>query len=374
VNIIFISAGEVSGDKHTSILCQNILKLKNDIEIYGFVSLQSQKIGVKNLNDVSLKSGVGLIENIPASYEAIKSYKKAKDFFKNNKVNLLILVDNQGFNLKLAKLAKKFEIPVIYYIGPQEWIWGFKNGTHKIMQNIDRLYTIFKNEFNFYNQYPEYSDKLRYLGHPLLSDLKIYCQKDIKSELNFSDKKVIALMPGSRKQEIDNLMNLFIEVYKSINHQYNFLFIIPNIWESYIKENFNVENIKVVFGSSEYYMQSSDLIIAASGTVTLEAVVYNIPVIPCYKLNKLSYLIAKQLIKIDYISLPNIVANKKVINELIQDKLNLENILKEIEYILSNEDVYHKIKSDFKEIKKDLEPFNSVDKTAKEIIRDYLKS
>lgn len=369
---VFVSAGEVSGDKHSAILCETLFKLKTGIEIYGFVSLKSQAVGVKNLADPTLKSGIGLIENIPATYHAVKSYKIAKEFFSLNKTDLMILIDNQGFNLRLAKLAKKLNIPVVYYIGPQEWIWGFKNGIHKIMKNTDTLYTIFKREYDFYNQYPEYENKVKYFGHPLLTNLKIYKKAEIKNKLEFTDKKVIALMPGSRKQEIDNLFNLFMEVYENLKKEYDFFFIIPIIWEKYIKEKYSTGEIKIVFDNSEYYMQAADLIIAASGTVTLEAVIYNIPVIPCYKLNKISYLIARMLIKLDYITLPNIVAGKKVINELIQDKMNLENILKETKYILSNKKVYNKIQEDFKEIEKQLEPFDSVYKTAEHIINNYL--
>jgi len=370
---VFVSAGEVSGDKHAYLLCKNLIDYGPDLNIHGFVSIKCENLGINNLSDSTLKSGVGLIENIPAAYHSIKSYKLAKDFFIKNKIDLLILIDNQGFNLRLAKLAKKNNIKVAYYIGPQEWIWGFKNGTHKIMKNIDILYTIFKREHDFYQQYLEYSSKIKYFGHPLLANLTIHDKNQIKDELGFNQNKpLIALMPGSRKQELSNLLPIFTQVYHSLKDQYNFMFIFPLIWKKFIEENFDLKELKVYYDNSEYYMQGSDLIIAASGTVTLEAVIYNIPVIPCYKLNKLSYLIAKILVKLEYITLPNIVAGKKVINELIQDKLTTDNIIAETKSILEDKEKYNKIKEEFKIIKTQLEPINSVEFIAKDIINNYL--
>jgi lipid-A-disaccharide synthase len=362
--IVFISAGEVSGDKHGFYLCSELLQIDKYIKFYGFGSQKMQSLGIDILNDVTLYSGVGLIENIPAAYHAGFNYKKAKIFFKENKVDLLILIDNQGFNLKLASLAKKNNIPVVYYIGPQEWIWGFKNGIHRIMKNIDTLYTIFKKEYSFYQKYHE---KIKYFGHPLLNIISNEQKIKIKKE-----NKRIAFMPGSRKQELHNTIPIFCEIYNKLKDKYEFFFIIPEIWQNYIEKNFNLNDIEILYGNSEINMKSSDLIIASSGTVTLEAVILDIPIIPCYKLNKVSYLIAKMLIKPEYVTLPNIVSGKKVINEFLQDDLNSENIIKEIDNILNNQEYQKKLKIDFENIRKELEPFNSIKNTAKDIITNYL--
>lgn len=366
---VFISAGEFSGDKHASYLCCEIINNKNNISFYGFGGSEMKKAGVRILNDVIKHSGVGLVENIPAAYHAGISYKIAKNFFKNNKTDLLILVDNQGFNIRLAKLAKKMNISVIYYIGPQEWIWGFKNGIHKIMKNIDTLYAIFKNEYDFYQSYIH---KVKYFGHPLLNILKKYEKSEIRKALALDNKKIIGFMPGSRKQEINNTMPVFIEIYKGLKEEYNFIFIIPEIWKEYINQNFDIKEINTYYGNSDFYMQGCDLIIASSGTVTLEAVIFDIPVIPCYKLHKISYLIAKMLIKPDYVTLPNIVSEKKVINEFLQEDFNSDNIIKEVTKIFNNKQYYDYLKTEFKKIRRKLEPCNSVENTAKDIIINYL--
>lgn len=372
---VFISAGEVSGDIHAYHLCHEILKIKKDISFHGFGSQKMQSIGVNVLNDISLYSGVGLIENIPAAYKSGFNYKTAKEFFKKNKVELVILIDNQGFNLKLASLAKKNNIPVVYYIGPQEWIWGFKNGIHKTMKNVDTLYTIFQNEYEFYLQYDKYKHKVKYFGHPLLNiilnkNLKV--NNKLNSHMTNDTKKKIALMPGSRRQELINTIPVFLEVFNTLKNKYDFIFIIPEIWENFIKQNFHLDNIEIYYGNSEKNMRLCDLIVASSGTVTLEAVILDIPIIPCYKLNKLSYLIAKLLIKPEFVTLPNLVAQKKVINEFLQDDFNSENIINEINNIFLNNEYYNSIKNDFAEIRKKLEPFDSIENTAKDIISNYL--
>ncbi|MFN8578474.1 MAG: lipid-A-disaccharide synthase [Candidatus Sericytochromatia bacterium] len=367
---VFISAGEVSGDKHGFYLCQEILKIDPKISFYGFGSNKMKDLGINLLSDLTLYSGIGLVENIPAAYHASFNYKIAKKFFKENNVSLVILIDNQGFNIRLASLAKKINIPVVYYIGPQEWIWGFKNGIHRVMKNIDTLYTIFKAEYEFYHQY---KNKIKYFGHPLLNI--IATSKDETSSNNlFNNKKyIIGLMPGSRKQEFNNTIPVFLEIYEKLKDNYNFFFIIPEIWKKFVQDNFNLKDILIIYGNSEKYMKYCDLIIASSGTVTLEAVILDIPIIPCYKLNKISYLIAKTLIKPDFVTLPNIVAKKKVINEFLQNDMCSENIINEIDRLINDKKYLNNIKSEFKNIRKNLEPYNSIENTARDIVSTYLK-
>jgi lipid-A-disaccharide synthase len=213
-----------------------------------------------------------------------------------------------------------------------------------------------------------YDSKVKYFGHPLLNIIS----KENIQEKNQNDIKVIGLMPGSRKQELNNTIPVFLEIYNRLKDKYDFNFIIPEIWKTFVESNFNINQVKTFYGNSEENMKLCDLIIASSGTVTLEAVIMDIPIIPCYKLNKLSYLIAKMVIKPEYVTLPNLISEKKVINEFLQDNLNSENIISEINKISSDQEYYNNMKKEFKNIRKKLEPFNSIENTAKDIISNYL--
>ncbi|MBC7475532.1 MAG: hypothetical protein H7263_14680, partial [Candidatus Sericytochromatia bacterium] len=267
---IFISAGEVSGDIHGSYLAKELFKLNHNLNILGFGSVEMSKVGVDILNDFVAYSGVGLIENIPALFKANKSYKIAKKTFSEKKIDLLILIDNQGFNLKLADLAKKNNILVYYYIGPQEWIWGFKNGKKRIISKIDKLFCIFQKEYLFYQDYPQ---KVEYIGHPLLDIIKKIDKNDAKNLINIPNKKIVGLMAGSRKHEISSLLPIFVDTAIKLKSDNIEAIIITNDkWQTYIKTNFDLKGLKLFSGSSCEYMQACDLIIAASGTVTLEAV------------------------------------------------------------------------------------------------------
>ncbi|GIW22425.1 MAG: lipid-A-disaccharide synthase [Candidatus Sericytochromatia bacterium] len=359
---IFISAGEVSGDLHASYLLNEILSIDKNIYSYGFGSLKLKKLGFDLLADLSKNSSVGFTEALPNVIPAIFLLRKAQYIFKNKKPDLVILIDNQGFNFKLAEIAKKNNIKVAYYIAPQEWIWGFKNGAKKVITLTDKIYAIFKKEYELYYKL---TDKVEYVGHPLLDILKKNNKILIRKELNLNNELVIGLMPGSRKKEIDRLLPIFLETTNKLRNYYkniDFIIIIPEIWEYYLKKFFKIDNIKIFSGDSSYFMQACDLILASSGTVTLEATLLNIPIISNYKLSYISYKIAKYLIKTDYFSLPNIISNKKIIEEFIQRDVNSRNLFEVSVKILENRD-----KIDYSEIKNFLLPYGAIKKTANSI-------
>lgn len=369
---IFISTGEVSGDIHGSHLARELLTLKPDLKISGFGSLEMKKEGVEVLKDISHYSAVGLIENIPALFESLNTYTLAKNFFQKEKPDLIVLIDNQGFNLKLADLANKLKIPVYYYIAPQEWIWGFKKGTERVIKKVDKIFAIFKKEFQFYEKQ---TDKVEYIGHPLLDIVKKEDKNKVRKALGFNNTDLImGIMPGSRKNEIINLLPVFLTTTKELyakNSEIKVLLIINELWLDFIKNNFEVSHLKIVSSNSTYYMQSCDLLLAASGTVTLEAVILKLPIIACYKLTKVSYFLAKALIKLDYFTLPNIIANQKVIGEFIQDEVNPEKLTSEILPLLTQQEVRAEMLEKFDLIEKELEPRGSIKKLASLIVKDF---
>mgnify|MGYP001596114392 CR=1 FL=1 len=206
---IFISAGEVSGDMHGSYLAKALFDLEPDLEITGIGSQAMKEQNVNILRDIAPYSSVGLIESIPAVFPVAEVFQLAKNYFSEKRPDLVVLIDNQGFNLRLAGLTKKYKIPTVYYIGPQEWIWGFKKGPQRVIKKVDRLFAVFSKEYEIYK---EFTDKAEFVGHPLLDILKPENKEEIRNSLNIPiNSQVICLMPGSRKHEIDNLLPVFLE-------------------------------------------------------------------------------------------------------------------------------------------------------------------
>lgn len=367
---IFISTGEISGDLYGAELAKEILQINPEINLIGLGSNKMKAAGVEIIEDLSFYSGVGIIENIRAITPSIKIYNKIKKLFSVKKPELIVLIDNQGLNIKICKLARKLNIKIVYFIGPQEWLWGIGNNWKKIINNIDILFTIFKQEYDFYKNKNDESinNKIKYLGHPLKELIEKKNKNEIKKELNFKEEFVIGLMPGSRLNEIKSLLPIFIDFSNKIkNKNTRIILIINDIWLDFTKDNYKLDNIDVFTENSSIYMQSCDLILAASGTVTLEAVLLKTPIISCYKISKLSYDIAKIILKTKYTTLPNIILNKKVIPELLQNDVNVNTIIIEYENILKNENYIKEFEINCNEIKKELEPDNTIKNIAYEI-------
>lgn len=367
---IFISTGEISGDLYGAELAKEILQINPEINLIGLGSNKMKAAGVEIIEDLSFYSGVGIIENIRAITPSIKIYNKIKKLFSVKKPELIVLIDNQGLNIKICKLARKLNIKIVYFIGPQEWLWGIGNNWKKIINNIDILFTIFKQEYDFYKNKNDESinNKIKYLGHPLKELIEKKNKNEIKKELDFKEEIVIGLMPGSRLNEIKSLLPIFIDFSNKIkNKNTRIILIINDIWINFTKDNYKLDNIDVFTENSSIYMQSCDLILAASGTVTLEAVLLKIPIISCYKISKLSYNIAKIILKTKYTTLPNIILNKKVIPELLQNDVNVNTIIIEYENILKNGNYIKEFEINCNEIKKELEPDNTIKNIAYEI-------
>ena len=321
---IFISAGETSGDMHGSNLMLEIHKKNPSIKFYGLGRNKMSEAGLQCIRDMSSQSVMWLqsLKKIPGLW---KIFKDCYRFFDEEKPELLILIDYVGFNLYLAKAAKKRNIPVMYYISPQLWAhgsWRIK----KIKKFVDRMVVVYPFEETFYTNG---GVSAKYVGHPLFDELNA---KDIDTNLiekikGGGQKTVISLLPGSRKQEIRTLLPILLETATAIHEKIpsvKFLLscsnkrnleLIEGITKRFASANNKRLSIEIVTEKISEVIKSSSLCICNSGTVTLEIANYQIPMVACYRVSPFAYFASKPHIDTPYICLVNAIAEREVVPE-----------------------------------------------------------
>ncbi len=324
----YIITGEPSGDLHAANLVHELKKCNNDLQIRAWGGERLLEEGVelaKNIKDTAFMGLWDVLKNLGTIKENLNYCKQDILEFKPNAI---VLVDYPGFNLKIAKFAKEQGIKVFYYISPKVWAWN-KSRVAKIKKYVDELLVIFPFEVEFYQKY---GMKVTYVGNPLLDEI---AKGNFKFTHQF-DKPIIALLPGSRKQEIEGILPEMLAVIDRYpNHQ--FVIAATNTfskeyYQSFIKEM----NVKLVFNQTFGLLSNATAALVTSGTATLETALFKVPQVVCYKTNWLTYFLAKNLIKIKYLSLVNILMDKLVVKELIQSELNKSNLKEELDILLND--------------------------------------
>lgn len=335
---LFIITGEYSGDIHASHVVQELKKHNADIEIEGIGGENLKAVGVKLFSDHKKMSAVGLSLKILADH--ITLGKRLVNYLKDEyKPDLVLCIDYGAFNLNISKFLKKAGIKVFYYIPPQVWA-SRKWRINTIKKYIDKVLCIFPFEKPMYD---EYGIANHYCGHPLVSQLPQKADREEffeKHGLN-KNKKLVSIFPGSRVFELKQLMGIFIRSAKKLQAKHEDLQICishaPNlsdeIYNKYLKET----DFKVIKGENQALLSCSDALILASGTVALEACLYQIPMIIAYRGPWLFYFIYLMVRCIKKVSLPNIIADKMIVPEIIQGDVTSANISKKIERLLYNE-------------------------------------
>ena len=331
----YIIAGEASGDIHGSELILELKKYDKSANIRFWGGDKMKSAGGKLIKHYKKISFMGFWEvfiNLPKIINNLAFCKK--DIRKFNP-NAIIYIDYPGFNLRIAKWAKKNNFTNIYYISPQIWAW--KESRIKIIKScIDKMFVILPFEKDYYKIKHNYN--VSYVKNSLIDKIKKFKKLNKSNFLNKNkiklNSKIIALLPGSRKQEIKKMLPTFSKI--STNYS-QYLFVIAGVKEidkkfylKYIKN----KNIKLIFDQTYDILNNSVAAIVTSGTATLETALFGVPQIVCYKSNPLSYFIAKKIINLKYISLVNIIMNKKVVEEIIQGDFNINKISEEINKIL----------------------------------------
>lgn len=325
----FIVAGEKSGDMHAGNLCLELAKSQPDAEMMGWGGEKMEAAGVKILKNYRELAFMGFWEVIKNLPTILGFFKLAKKQIQDFNPDVVILVDYAGFNLKLAKWAKKEGFKVVYYIAPKAWAWRASRA-ETIKKYVDLLLVIFPFEKAFFEKY---GIKTRFVGNPLFDEIaKFKTNSKFREENGLSNNRIVALLPGSRKQEIESMLGLMSNLTKEYA---DIQWVVAGIL------NFDIGfytvhggDFKVVFDQTYDLLSVADAAVVTSGTATLETALFKVPQVVVYKTSNFSYQIAKRLVQIKYISLVNLVAGKEVVRELIQEEYSLENTKNELEKLL----------------------------------------
>ena len=336
---VMIIAGEASGDLHGAQLARAMRRLDPDIRFKGMGGKQMAAADVGLVADASSVSVVGIAEVVPALGRIVTALRSIRRALKSWRPDLLVLIDFPDFNLRVAKTAHALKIPILYYICPQVWAW--RKGRVKLFRElIDRLAVILPFEETFWRKN---GVKATYVGHPLL-DLPEFDQVGVPPK-KADRSKIVGLLPGSRQKEIDMHLPLLVSAAKKMNSiDPTLKFGMALSGDRYLQQvadclkTANMEALCEVTttGARELFPQC-DLVIAASGTVTLEAALAKVPTVVIYRLSPISYWIGKSVIRVPFISLPNLIANEPVFPELIQKEATPGNIVQSAMALLEND-------------------------------------
>jgi lipid-A-disaccharide synthase len=361
----YIIAGEASGDLHGSNLIKALLQQNSNCDIRCWGGEKMETAGatlVKHYKDLAFMGFTEVIKNLPTILNNIKFCKKDIEGFAPD---ALILIDYPGFNMRIAKWAKKKGIKIIYYISPQIWAWKEKR-VHAIKRDVDKMLVILPFEKDFYKKY---NYEVDYVGHPLCEVINDWH----KANKNIAKENIVALLPGSRKQEILVKLPIMLSMAKHFP-QYKFVVAMaPGLEKDfYTKILSPYANVDTVSNATYMLLAKAKAALVTSGTATLETALFKVPEIICYKGGKISYEIAKRLIKIKFIGLVNLIMDKEVVQELIQDELNENNLKKELENLLENEEKSLQLQSDYATLGNMLQAGGHASENAAAIITSFL--
>ncbi|MCO6495795.1 MAG: lipid-A-disaccharide synthase [Bacteroidetes bacterium] len=329
----YIVAGEPSGDMYGAKIMQIIMQEDSEAEFRIWGGDKMERMGGTQVSHIRERAFMGIWEVIMNLRKIKRNFKLFKDDFIRYKPDALILIDYPGFNLRIAPIAKNMGIPVHFYIAPKVWAWN-KKRIKDIKAYVDYLYTILPFEPAFFNKYQIESD---YVGNPLVDLISEY-QPDTNIVENLcSGKPVIALLPGSRKMEIANILPILASVPK---HFQDYRFVMAGS-DSFSQEELNLLSkkyqIEILRGKTYEILSVATAALVTSGTATLETGLWNVPQVVCYKFSKISYLIVKPLMRVKYISLVNLILDSPLVKELIQDELTESNAKNELDKILNTD-------------------------------------
>ncbi|HUS59113.1 MAG TPA: lipid-A-disaccharide synthase [Planctomycetota bacterium] len=332
---LLIVAGESSGDLHGAALASALLELEPHLKITALGGPLMQQAGAELLADLTAHAVVGLFEGMRNLSRIYSTYRSVIQHMKTNRPDAVVLIDYPEFNLRLARRAGKLGIPVIYYISPQVWAW--RQWRVKLVQRyVDRMLVIFPFEEEFYRRHGV--DRVEFVGHPLLDTLATVPDRQMaRADLGLGENEtVIGLLPGSRKKEFESLFPILAEsariIKENLGRPVTFLCAKAPSLDDSLAERYLAGtdlDIRMVSGDTYRVMRSSDLLLAASGTATVEAMVLGTPMIVVYRVSILTWILFIRLMKVSRYAMVNIVAGDEIVPEFIQWNATPDRIARE---------------------------------------------
>lgn len=347
----YIIAGEASGDLHASNLVAEIKKKDKKAEFRGFGGDLMKEQGVELVKHYRLMAYMGFVEVAANLRKVLGNIAQCKKDMLAYHPDVVILVDYPGFNLRMAKFARENGFKVVYYISPQVWAWK-RRRVHRIKAAVNKMLVILPFEEEFYRRY---GVDVTYVGNPLLDELakfgttnrSIFLRRNSLGE----KREIIALLPGSRKQEVKRMLPVML---KMVPRFPNYQFVVAGV-SSLDRDLYKniMGNTDAFFVENQTYelLQNSSAALVTSGTATLEAALFTVPEVVCYKATDFSYRLAKWMIKVKFISLVNLVMGKEVVKELIQGDLTENNVARELDLVLHNGKRQRQLLEDYDELK-----------------------
>jgi lipid-A-disaccharide synthase len=337
-------AGEASGDLHGSNLIKAIFQKDSQAQVRCWGGDKMQSSGgflVKHYKDLAFMGFVEVIKHLGTILNNISYCKKD---ISDYKPNVLVLIDYPGFNLRIAKWAKQQGIKVVYYISPQVWAWK-ENRVKTIKQSVDKMLVILPFEVDFYKKW---DFEVTYTGHPLI--------EVVKQEIDhipirpLSSKPIIALLPGSREQEIKVKLPIMLSVVEAFPDYQFVVAQAPSLPDDLLLNIIGDKHVLLAKDQTYNLLKQAKAGLITSGTATLEAALFALPQVVCYKGNPVSFWLATKLVKVKYISLVNLIMDKLVVKELIQNELNKENLIEELSKILTEGAALQNMRNDYKQL------------------------
>jgi lipid-A-disaccharide synthase len=330
----YLIAGEASGDLHGANLIKALKKEDEQASFRFWGGELMQEAGgelIKHYRDLAFMGFIEVIFNLKTIFSNIKFCKKDIEAFNPD---VIIFIDYPGFNMRIAKWAKERGIKTHYYISPQIWAWK-ENRIKSIKRDVDAMYVILPFEKYFYENKHQFP--VHFVGHPLIDAISNRTQIEpsvFLKENNLDERPIIALLPGSRKQEISKMLEVMLSVSDDFK-EYQFVIAgAPSQEESFYTPFIKKQNVHLLLNKTYDLLSLSHAALVTSGTATLETALFKVPQVVCYKGSRISYEIAKRVIKLKYISLVNLILDKEVVTELIQTKFNTKELKKELSKIL----------------------------------------
>ena len=369
----YIIAGEASGDMHAANLIAELKRKAPNAQFRGFGGDLMQQQGMELVRHYRTMAYMGFIEVAVNLRKVLNNISFCKKDIEEYQPDALILVDYPGFNLRIAEFAHEKGFKVIYYISPQVWAWK-RRRVKKIKQWVDKMLVILPFEEEFYKNY---GVNVTYVGNPLLDELakfgtgnrSIFLRRNSLGE----KREIIALLPGSRKQEVRRMLPEMLKIAPQFP-EYQFVIAgVSSLGEGTYHKMTGKSDVFLVMDQTYELLQCASAAVVTSGTATLETALFSVPEVVCYKANPLSYLIARWLIKVKYISLVNLVMDKDVVKELIQGDMTEKNIKAELVEVLRNSERQRSLLEDYEDLKDCLGNAGAAAKAA-EVILEELKN